>query len=161
MAKLSTFLIIVVLIARGVLFVYDKNKSKFEKFVTQEKAPTEEVTTMNLNEPVSSGTNGTAASPTVTFILTDNDEIYYYTGTFKYILQKIDNDKVSNLIKKYKEITNADDLMFVIKPTDKSSYKSTLDLLDAMSVNDISASHYDEAKATEDEMRIIKIYKGK
>lgn len=159
MQKLATFLIVVVLIARGALFIYDKNKSKIDKLVNPEKPSSEQIL-VTPEEPVSSTGIRSDTTATVTFILTDGNEIYYYTGAFRYFFQKTDNDKVGRIIQKYKEETNPDELMFIIKSAEGSTYKNTIDMLDAMAANEIPASHYDEAKTTEKEMRILKIYKG-
>lgn len=159
MNKLITFLIVVVLVARGAIFIYDHNKSKIQELVSPQK-PSEEVI-VNPDEPDSSTVMNTGTSATVTFILTGSNEIYYYTGAFKYIMQRTDNDNVAKLIGKYKESTNPGELMFIIKSAEGSTYNNTLNLLDAMSVNEIPASHYDEGKTTDAEMKIINVYKGK
>jgi hypothetical protein len=160
MNKVITFLIVVVLIARGMMFIYDHNKSKIQNLVSPEKTPTEEVI-VTPDEPDSSTVKNTDRSATVTFILTGNNEIYYYAGVFKYIVERTDADKVSKLVRKYKEITNPDELMFIIKSAEGSTYNNIINMLDAMAVNEIPASHYDEGKTTEAEMKIINIYKGK
>ena len=160
MNKVATFLIVVVLIARGVMYIYDHNKSKIQNLVSPETPPSEEVI-MNQEEPNPSAGMDADTSATVTFILTGNNEIYYYTGAFKYTMQRTDNDKVAKLVQKYKEITNPDELMFIIKSAEGSTYNNTINILEAMSVNEIPASHYDEAKTTDAEMKIINIYKGK
>jgi hypothetical protein len=160
MNKVITFLIVVVLIARGAMYIYDHNKSKIQNLVSPEPSSTEAVQ-MNLNEPDSSTGTNADRSATVTFILTGNNDIYYYTGAFKYIVERTDKDEVVKLIRKYKENTNPDELMFIIKSAEGSTYGNTLNLLDAMSVNEIPASHYDEGKTTDVEMKIINIYKGK
>ena len=160
MNKIATFLIVVVLIARGAIFIYDHNKSKIQKMASPEKTSSEELIT-NPAEPDSSTVMDVDRSATVTFILTGNNEVYYYTGAFKNIVQKTANDKVAKLVRKYKEIINPDELMFIIKSAEGSTYNNTINILEAMAVNDIPASHYDEAKTTEAEMKIINTYKGK
>jgi hypothetical protein len=160
MNKIAAFLIVVVLIARGAMFIYDHNKSKIQQMVSPEKPASEEIIT-SPEEPDSSTVMNVDRSGTVTFILTGNNEIYYYTGAFKNTVQKTDEDKVAKLIEKYKEITNPDKLMFIIKSAQGSTYNNTISLLQAMAVNEIPASHYDEAKTTEAEMKVINIYKGK
>lgn len=79
-------------------------------------------------------------SAALTVILGNNNVIYYYEGT---LLPDGSNFKSTN----YKEIrgiiidkkkrTNPEDFMVLIKPTDQSTYRNTVDLLDEMTINEV------------------------
>jgi hypothetical protein len=147
-----------VLIARGVLFIYDNNKSKIDKLISPGKPATEEVS-MNLNEPASSTGMRSDSVATITFILTGDNDIYYYTGTFRYSFQKTGYDKVGRIIRQFKEKTDPDELMFIIKSTPESTFKNAIDILDQMTIENVPPGHYKETELTEEEINSINILK--
>jgi len=79
-------------------------------------------------------------SAALTVILGDKNAIYYYEGT---LLPDGSNFKSSNykdirgIIIDKKKRTNPEDFMVLIKPTDQSTYKNTVDLLDEMTINEV------------------------
>ncbi len=79
-------------------------------------------------------------SAALTVILGNNNAIYYYEGT---LLPDGSNFKSSNykdireVIIEKKRRTNPEDFMVLIKPTDQSTYRNTVDLLDEMTINEV------------------------
>ncbi|MBL7702813.1 MAG: hypothetical protein JNM14_11220 [Ferruginibacter sp.] len=161
MQKLATFFIVVVLIARGVLFIYDKNKDKIDKLIEPSDRITNETSTTT--KPSSSSTDATDAREvsftTLTFLLTEGKDIYYYVGPFTGTLNTINRDYAGAFIKAYKEGINPDDLMFVIKSDGSTTFKNVIDMLDEMSKNEVPAGHYKEAEITQEETDKINLIK--
>ncbi len=132
---------------------------------------------MDIVVPTKERTEGgveTPASRTITFLLGENDKIYYYAGHPDYehydsvketdysadglrnILLERNSDAVAKAIdlkrkRKNKEISESDfkqgmaqlkkadnGAIAIIKPTDKSSYKNLVDILDEMQVCSVS-----------------------
>ena len=79
-------------------------------------------------------------SAALTVILGNNNVIYYYEGT---LLPDGSNFKSTNyrdirgIIIDKKKRTNPEDFMVLIKPTDQSTYRNTVDLLDEMTINEV------------------------
>lgn len=95
----------------------------------------------------------------VTFLLSANDIIYYYTGEFKGVINKTDFTKVGQLIKQYNIEINKQDLMFIIKADEKASFKNAIDILDQMTLNNVPPGHYAELDITDKEIESIKKFK--
>lgn len=152
MNKITTFLIVVVLIARGVLYMYDHKKTTPEKVVTIENKTATE-TAGTTNKPVS--------LTTLTFLLTDEKDIYYYTGPFNGTLFSLKRDYAGAFIKAYKENMPPDDLMFIIKSDKSATFKSIIDLMDEMHKYDVPNGHYAEGEITAEESEKINLLKNK
>ncbi len=163
MQKLTSFLIIVVLIARGLIFIYDHNKSKIDKLIEPTDRITNETSTnTNRSASTTDATNTKEVSfTTLTFLLTGGKEIYYYVGPFSGTLNAIDHDYAGVFIKAYKNSIDPKDLMFIIKSDKNTTLKNVIDMLDEMTKNEVPPGHYAEEEITEDEMKSINIYKGK
>lgn len=154
MSKIATFLIVVVLIARGALYIYDNNKDKIHKLVEPVDRSTNE-TSANTNRSASpsDATNTKEVSfTTLTFLLTDGKEIYYYVGPFNGSLNSIHRDYVGVFIKAYKNSINPNDLMFIIKSDKNTTFKNVIDMLDEMAKNEVPPGHYAEEEMTQEEM---------
>ncbi|MEO6539337.1 MAG: hypothetical protein ABIN74_00045 [Ferruginibacter sp.] len=162
MNKTATFLIIVLLVARGLLYIYDHNKNKIDEFVSPTRTVIRD-TSIN-TEPSDSFaviTDLAAASPTaITFLVTDKTDIYYYVGTFNGNLYTIDYNYVGVFIKAYKNAVISDDLMFIIKSDKSSTFNSVIGVLDEMSKNEVTSAHYKEAEISKEEMDKIKLLKN-
>lgn len=85
--------------------------------------------------------NKAKESGALTLLLGKNHNVYYYEGTldpsasnFKSSTMK----QIRNEILTKKRSTNKDDLVIVIKPGSESTYKDVVDILDEMTINDIS-----------------------
>jgi biopolymer transport protein ExbD len=85
--------------------------------------------------------NKAKESGALTLLLGKNHNVYYYEGTlaeqganFKTSTMK----QIRNEILTKKRSTNKDDLVIVIKPGNESTYKDVVDILDEMTINDIT-----------------------
>lgn len=159
MHKLSTFLILVVLILRGLIYIYDNNRTKIDGLVESAgKTRSETSTTTGTSNSNQRAADDTPVSPSaLTFLLAENNEIYYYVGEFSGSLYKIDADYVGVFIKAYKNASNPDDLMFVIKSDTNVPFKTVVDFLDEMTKNEVPAGHYKEADMTKEEADKLKL----
>lgn len=100
---------------------------------------------MALKLPVNSPDSSKAeADKTLNILLGKNDKIWYYYGDqigrinstdFSNGIRKIIIDKVNLVGKKYK---NLNETIVLIKPTQFSSYKNIVDILDEMTINGVS-----------------------
>jgi len=98
---------------------------------------------------------------TVTFLLSDNNQIYYYKGAFNGHIIETHYADLSDLIKGFKKQLNKDDMMFLIKVEEKASYKNNIDVLDEMTICDIPAGHWAQVDITKEEIdQIIKSKKS-
>ena len=84
--------------------------------------------------------NKVKESGALTVILGNNDVVYYYEGTllpdgtnFKSTNYK----EIRNIIIDKKKRTNPEDFMVLIKPSDQSTYKNAVDILDEMTINEV------------------------
>jgi len=162
MNKLITFLIVVVLLARGGIYIYDHNKDKIDKLVEPVDRITNETST-NTNRSVSpaDATNTKEVSfTTLTFLLTDGKEIYYYVGPFNGTLNAINRDYAGVFIKAYKSNIPPDDLMFIIKSDKNTTFKNVIDMLDEMTKNEVPPGHYAEKEITREETDKINLIKN-
>ncbi len=120
-------------------------------------------TAMNMNEP-KDDTNSelkVKESGAMTILLGKQDQVYYYYGT-------LDSTKLSEqflhtnfkdirgLIVKKKKETPIDDLMYIIKSDDKSTFKNAINILDEMSISAIPPGHYAEVAMTKTEEELIR-----
>jgi biopolymer transport protein ExbD len=97
----------------------------------------------------------------VTFLLTANDNIYYYRGEFNDVISKTDFNKVGELINKYNTDINEKNLMFIIKADTSSTFKNAINMLDQMAINNVPAGHYAELTISNNEIESIKKFKEK
>ena len=120
-------------------------------------------TAMNMNEP-KDDTNSelkVKESGAMTILLGKQDQVYYYYGT-------LDSTKLSEqflhtnfkdirgLIVKKKKETPIDDLMYIIKSDDESTFKNAINILDEMSISAIPPGHYAEVAMTKTEEELIR-----
>ena len=149
-------------LATGVFYFI--NKSAKQKNITAplSNPDSSKPVPMPMNEPKPENDNNRLIikwSGAVTFLLADNNEIYYYKGIFDGNLHKTDYIKVRGLIKKCNSEINPDDLMFIIKSDKGSTFKNAIDILDEMTINKIPPGHYAETEITEAEINSINILK--
>ena len=162
MNKITTFLIVAVLVARGLIYIYDHNKNKSDNLVSQANPISLEVAVNTDRSDSSANVTDlkTVSATAVTFLLTDNTEIYYYVGAFDGNLYTIDYNYVGVFIKAYKDAIDPDDLMFIIKSDKSATFKNVIDLLDEMSKNEVPPGHYKEAEMSKEETDKIKLLKN-
>lgn len=102
--------------------------------------------------------NKAKESGALTLLLGDKDRVYYYEGqldpagaNFKSSTMKQIRDEIINK----KRSTPIDDLVVVIKASDKSTYRNVVDILDEMSINDIK--RYALVDISEGEAQLVNI----
>ncbi|HEV2831826.1 MAG TPA: biopolymer transporter ExbD [Chitinophagaceae bacterium] len=120
-----------------------------------------EPTAMNLSMP--KDTNDTKLdtkvkeSGSLTLMLGKENVIYYYFGSDPSTMQTTTYKDVRDIILKKKKTTPAEDFFVIIKPDKDASYRNAVDLLDEMTINDVSryamvdptADEYDKIQMTE------------
>ena len=80
------------------------------------------------------------ASGALTLLLAKNGVIFFYEGELKKDasnLHSCDLKDIGKVILQKKQTTNEKDFVVVIKPSEESTYKNTVDVLDQMTVNDV------------------------
>lgn len=116
-------------------------------------------TTMKLTLPDDTATpdeqNKAKESGALTILLGKDDNVFYYEGILK---PDGSNFKSSNfkdirdeLISKKKN-TDTADLVVVIKPSDESTYRNVIDILDEMSINEIGRYALVDISPIEDQL---------
>jgi biopolymer transport protein ExbD len=120
-------------------------------------------TAMNMNEPKDDDTTQQLKvknSGAMTVLLGKADQVYYYYG-------QLDPNKLSeqfksttfkqirDLIVEKKKATPIDDLMYIIKSDDKSTFRNAIDILDEMSICNVPPGHYAEVDMTDTEKLLI------
>jgi len=103
--------------------------------------------TMEINMPVKpKGTevvednqNAVKASKALTILLADDNRIFYYSGVPDLEVSPEVTDYSSEGIRKVliAKSNSIKELVVLIKPTDKSSYKNVVDILDEMNISNI------------------------
>lgn len=85
--------------------------------------------------------NKAKESGALTLLLGKNHNVYYYEGTLDASASNLKTSTMKQIrdeILSKKRSTNKDDLVIVIKPSDESTYKDVVDILDEMTINDIT-----------------------
>ncbi|MDQ6763953.1 MAG: biopolymer transporter ExbD [Bacteroidota bacterium] len=99
-------------------------------------------TSMNLAMPKDTDKpdeiNKVKESGSLTLMLGKGNVIYYYFGNDPATMQTTGYKDLRKIILDKKKSTPADDLFIIIKPDKDASYKNAVDVLDEMSINDIS-----------------------
>lgn len=75
----------------------------------------------------------------LTFILLKNDKVFGYYGEFIRGGKTISIDKTNDMINEGRKMFPKDTFVIVIKPGKQATYKATVDMLDAMTINQISS----------------------
>ncbi len=101
-------------------------------------------TQMTCNLPADGEPSKSAESKTLTLVLTDKNKIFYYHGSdslHSNICSYYNNDLRNLILKKqqrvYKQFSNKDETVILIKPTRKANYKNVVDVLDEMTINGV------------------------
>ncbi|MEO7960386.1 MAG: biopolymer transporter ExbD [Ginsengibacter sp.] len=112
-----------------------------------------QATSMNLNMPKDTDKpdeqNKVKESGSLTLMLGRANVIYYYFGNDPATMQTTGFKDVRKVILDKKKSTPADDLFIIIKPDKDATYKNAVDILDEMSINDIT--RYAMVDPTDDE----------
>jgi biopolymer transport protein ExbD len=94
----------------------------------------------------------------VTLVLGDHDKIYWYQGITEPVVEQTDFSQ--NGIRKVLSEKNASikGMLVLIKPTDESRYKNVVDILDEMTISNIS--RFALVEATPADINLIKTKQG-
>jgi biopolymer transport protein ExbD len=161
MNKTILFLMVVVVVARGAIYIYEKNKTEIDKIVSKPDATgTKDSVNMDRPVPVATETPVENISPfTLTFLLSGNNEVYYYGGEFSGTLNTLNYSTLGIFIKAYKDAVDPADLMFIIKADKTASYKNMIEVLDIMQKNEVPKGRYVEQEISEEEASKLKLLK--
>ena len=121
-------------------------------------------TAMNMNEPNDKDPDkekNVKNSGAMTLLLGKDDQIYYYYGqllpeTISEQFKSTNYKEVRQLIVDKKKSTPIDDLMYIIKSDDQSTFKNAIDIIDEMSISAVPPGHYAEVKIEPTEKELIK-----
>lgn len=118
-----------------------------------------EPTAMNLSMPKDTPDKNldtkVKESGSLTLMLGKENVIYYYFGSDPATMQTTTYKDVRDIILKKKKTTPAEDFFVIIKPDKDASYKNAVDLLDEMTINDVS--RYAMVDPTPDEYNKIQM----
>lgn len=121
-----------------------------------------QATAMNMNEPKDDKEQilKVKNSGAMTILLGKADQVYYYYGQLD--AEKLSEEfkstnfkEIRSLIVEKKKSTPIDDLMYIIKADNKSTFKNAINILDEMSICDIPPGHYAEVDITPTEQLLI------
>ena len=119
-------------------------------------------TAMNMNEPKDDKEKQLKVknSGAMTILLGKGNQVYYYFGqlmpeTISQDFKSTTFKGIRELILEKKKSTNIDDLMYIIKSDDKSTFKNAIDILDEMAISAIPAGHYAEVPMVPVEKMLI------
>lgn len=108
-------------------------------------------TAMNMNEPKDDKEKQLKVknSGAMTILLGKGNQVYYYYGqlmpeTISEEFKSTTFKGIRPLILEKKKSTNIDDLMYIIKSDDASTFKNSIDILDEMAISTVPAGHYAE-----------------
>ena len=149
--KLSTRVDLTPMVDLGFLLI------TFFIFTTTMSQPT----SMNLAMPKDTDKpdeiNKVKESGSLTLMLGKGNVIYYYFGNDPAKMQTTGYKDLRKIILDKKKVTPVDDLFIIIKPDKDATYKNAVDVLDEMSIDDISRyamvdptpDEYNKIQATE------------
>ena len=120
-------------------------------------------TAMNMNEPKDDPDKQLKVknSGAMTILLGKGNQVYYYFGqlmpeTISQDFKSTTFKGIRELILQKKNSTNIDDLMYIIKSDDKSTFKNAIDILDEMAISAVPPGHYAEVDMVPVEKMLIK-----
>lgn len=122
-------------------------------------------TAMNMNEPKDdkNAEMNVKESGAMTILLGKQDQVYYYYGNLDSTrlneqFQHTNFKDIRDLIVKKKKETNIDDLMYIIKSSDESTFRNAINILDEMSISAVPPGHYAEVPMSKLEQTLIHDY---
>lgn len=119
-------------------------------------------TAMNMNEPKDDPNSQLKVknSGAMTILLGKGNQVYYYYGQL--VAETISEDfkstnfaGIRKLILEKKKATPIDDLMYIIKSDEKSTFKNAIDILDEMTICAVPPGHYAEVDMVDVEKMLI------
>ena len=116
-------------------------------------------TTMDLYMPKDSETDSadkySGVKTKLTLILLKDEKVFGYYGDFIKGGRSVSVDETGKLIADGWKMFSKDSLVVVIKPTEKATYKSTVDILDQMAINHLEK--YSMADLNKQEIEFLKL----
>jgi biopolymer transport protein ExbD len=119
-------------------------------------------TAMNMNEPKDDPNQQMKVknSGAMTILLGKGDQVYYYYGqlmpeTISQDFKSTNFKGIRELILQKKKSTPLDDLMYIIKSDEKSTFKNAIDILDEMTISEVPPGHYAEVEMVPVEKMLI------
>ena len=120
-------------------------------------------TAMNMNEPKDDPNQQMKVknSGAMTILLGKGNQVYYYYGqlmpeTISEDFKRTTFKGIRQLILDKKNATPIDDLMYIIKSDDESTFKNSIDIIDEMAISAVPAGHYAEVPMVPVEKMLIK-----
>jgi len=119
-------------------------------------------TAMNMNEPKDDPNQQMKVknSGAMTILLGKGNQVYYYYGqlmpeTISQDFKSTNFAGIRALILEKKKSTPIDDLMYIIKSDEKSTFKNAIDILDEMTISAVPPGHYAEVDMVDVEKMLI------
>jgi hypothetical protein len=162
MKKFLLGLIIGAAIASGVFYyirLKEDNEQKEQLKALIESIKQGQATNLQTSETINDPNAALLIRSALTIIIGNGDEFYYYRNSDCSKIEKTNLPFISNLLKDEKARTKPDDLMIIIKSAEQSTYKSAIDLLDAINLANIPAGHFAQIDLSEKEKICIQQYK--
>ncbi|MBK7309034.1 MAG: biopolymer transporter ExbD [Chitinophagaceae bacterium] len=120
-------------------------------------------TAMNMNEPKDDPNQQMKVknSGAMTILLGKGNQVYYYYGqlmpeTISQDFKSTNFKGIRELILEKKKSTPIDDLMYIIKSDEKSTFKNAIDILDEMTISAVPPGHYAEVEMVDVEKMLIR-----
>jgi len=120
-------------------------------------------TAMNMNEPKDDKEKQLKVknSGAMTILLGRGNQVYYYFGqlmpeTISQEFKSTTFKGIRQLILEKKKSTPIDDLMYIIKSDDNSTFKNAIDILDEMAISAVPPGHYAEVPMVDVEKMLIR-----
>ncbi|MEO6541523.1 MAG: biopolymer transporter ExbD [Ferruginibacter sp.] len=120
-------------------------------------------TAMPMNEPKDDPNQQLKVknSGAMTILLGKGNQVYYYYGqlmpeTISQDFKSTNFKGIRALILEKKKSTPIDDLMYIIKSDEKSTFKNAIDILDEMTISAVPPGHYAEVAMVPVEKMLIK-----
>ncbi|MBK6378286.1 MAG: biopolymer transporter ExbD [Chitinophagaceae bacterium] len=120
-------------------------------------------TAMNMNEPKDDPNQQMKVknSGAMTILLGKGNQVYYYYGqlmpeTISQDFKSTNFKGIRALILEKKKSTPIDDLMYIIKSDEKSTFKNAIDILDEMTISAVPPGHYAEVEMVDVEKMLIR-----
>jgi biopolymer transport protein ExbD len=123
-------------------------------------------TAMKMNEPKDNkdkdNEKEVKASGAMTIILGKQNQVYYYKGLLDATklseqFKSTNFKEIRTLITDMKKATPLDDLMYIIKSDDESTFGNAMSIIDEMTICDIVPGHYAEDKISGTEKQLVQM----
>jgi biopolymer transport protein ExbD len=102
------------------------------------------------------------ASGAMTILLGKGNQVYYYQGlldpaNLSTQFKSSNFTEIRGLITEKKKATNIDDLMYIIKADDESTFGNSMNIIDEMTICGVKPGHYAEDKISGTEKQLIQL----